>query len=150
MKIDTPYLSLTDAFEPLRDEDFAGLAGVRLGLRRFLAFSEAAVKSAGITSQQYQAMLAIKTRPNETMAIKDLAQQLLLTHHATVQLVDRLCKAELVVRAPSPSDRRSVLVSLTDHGEQVLDSLATQHLGEMLRQEPQLTDSLKRLRALRR
>ena len=134
----------------LDPDGYKGLAGFRSALRRFLAASEVLCREGGVTAQQYQAMLAIKTRPNETMAIKDLAQQLLLTHHATVQLVDRLCKAELVVRAPSPSDRRSVLVSLTDHGEQVLDSLATQHLGEMLRQEPQLTDSLKRLRALRR
>jgi len=134
----------------LDPEAYKGLAGFRSALRRFLAASEVLCRDGGITPQQYQAMMAIKTRPTESMAIKDLAQQLLLTHHATVQLVDRLCKAGLVVRAPSPSDRRSVLVSITDRGEEVLDELATRHLREMLRHEPQLTDSLKRLRALKR
>lgn len=134
----------------LDPEAYAGLAGFRSALRRFLAASEVLCRDGGITPQQYQAMMAIKTRPTESMAIKDLAQQLLLTHHATVQLVDRLCKAGLVVRAPSLSDRRSVLVSITERGEEVLDELATRHLKEMLRHEPQLTDSLKRLRALKR
>jgi DNA-binding MarR family transcriptional regulator len=134
----------------LDPDAYKGLAGFRSALRRFLAASEVMCREGGITPQQYQALLAIKTRPAEVMAIKDLAQQLLLTHHATVQLVDRLCKAALVVREPSPSDRRSVLVRLTDRGEEVLDDMATRHLREMLRQEPQLTDSLKRLRALKR
>jgi len=134
----------------LDPEAYTGLAGFRSALRRFLAASEVLCRDGGITPQQYQAMIAIKTRPTESMAIKDLAQQLLLTHHATVQLVDRLCKAGLVVRAPSESDRRSVLVSITDRGEEMLDELATRHLREMLRHEPELTDSLKRLRALKR
>jgi DNA-binding MarR family transcriptional regulator len=125
---------------------FQGLAGFRSALRRFLAASEGLCREGGVTPQQYQAMLAIKTRPAETMAIKHLAEQLLLTHHATVQLVDRLCKAGLVARQPSPSDRRSVLVALTSRGEGVLDELAVLHLQEMLRQEPQLSSSLQRLR----
>ena len=133
----------------LDHEAFKGLAIFRSALRRFLAASEVLCREGGITPQQYQAMLAIKTRASDSMAIKDLAQQLLLTHHATVQLVDRLCKAGLVVREPSPNDRRSVLVGMTARGEGLLDELAGRHLREMLRHEPQLSDSLKRLRALR-
>ena len=134
---------------PLNPDAYQGLAGFRSALRRFLAASEGLCREGGITPQQYQAMLAIKTRPAANMAIKDLAEQLLLTHHATVQLVDRLCKAALAARQPSPTDRRSVYVALTERGEQVLDHLAAQHLEEMLRQEPQLSSSLERLRGCR-
>jgi DNA-binding MarR family transcriptional regulator len=127
---------------------YEGLAGFRLALRRFLATSEVLCREAGVTPQQYQAMLAIKTRPGETLAMKDLAEQLLLTPHAAVQLVDRLARAGLARRKPSTEDRRSVCIELTEVGEGLLDKVATAHLQEMLRQEPQLSASLKRLKQL--
>ncbi len=132
----------------LDHERYQGLAGFRLALRRFLAASEAISKRAGVTQQQYQAMLSIKTWPSETMTMGDLADQLLLTHHAAVQLVNCMAKAGVAERAPSSTDRRSVLVKLTASGEAVLDRLAGMHLDEVLRQEPQLTRSIRRLRRL--
>jgi DNA-binding MarR family transcriptional regulator len=130
----------------LDSERYQGLAGFRLALRRFLAAAEAISKAAGVTQQQYQALLAIKTWPSQSMTMGDLAEQLLLTHHAAVQLVDRMAKAGVAERAPSSTDRRSVLLRLTKDGEALVDRLAAQHLEEVLRQEPQLTRSLRRLR----
>ena len=127
---------------------YEGLAGFRFALRSFLASSEVLCRRAGVTAQQYQAMLAVKTRQTETLAMKDLAEQLLLTPHAAVQLVDRLARAGLAWRKPSTEDRRSVSVELTEAGERLLDRLAKQHLDEMLRQEPQLSASLTRLKQL--
>lgn len=132
----------------LDPEHYEGLAGFRFALRRFLAASEAISRRAGVTQQQYQVMLAIKTWPAEAMTMKDLAEQLLLTHHAAVQQVDRLAKAGLVERTPSPTDRRSVLVALTPAGMALVDALAGQHLEEMLRQEPLLARSLRQLRKM--
>jgi DNA-binding MarR family transcriptional regulator len=129
-------------------ERYQGLAGFRLALRRFLAASEAISKGAGVTQQQYQAMLAIKTWSSPTMTMGDLADQLLLTHHAAVQLVNRMAKAGVAERSPSSTDRRSVIVTLTASGEALLDRLAGQHLDEVLRQEPQLSRSIRRLRRL--
>ena len=130
----------------LDSERYQGLAGFRLALRRFLAASEAISQAAGVTQQQYQALLAIKTWPTQSMTMGDLAEQLLLTHHAAVQLVDRMAKAGIAQRAPSSTDRRSVLLKLTADGEALVDRLAAQHLEEVLRQEPRLTRSLRRLR----
>jgi DNA-binding MarR family transcriptional regulator len=127
-------------------ERYQGLAGFRLALRRFLAASEAISKTAGVTPQQYQAMLAIKTWPSHAMTMGDLADQLMLTHHATVQLVNRMTKAGIAERMPSPVDRRSVLLRLTPTGEALVDRLAGLHLSEMMRQEPQLSASLRRLK----
>ncbi|QUD89528.1 MarR family transcriptional regulator [Phenylobacterium montanum] len=129
-------------------ERFMGLAGFRYALRQFVAASEHINRGAGITQQQYQAMLAVKTWPGESMSMKDLSEQLLLTHHAAVQLVDRLAKADLAFREPSLEDRRSVLVKLTPNGDVLLGELAAKHLEEMLRQEPLLTQSLKRLKRM--
>jgi DNA-binding MarR family transcriptional regulator len=132
----------------LDSERYQGLAGFRLALRRFLAASEAISKTAGVTPQQYQAMLAIKTWPSHAMTMGDLADQLLLTHHATVQLVNRMTKAGIAQRAPSTVDRRSVLLRLTPAGEGLVDRLAGLHLNEMMRQEPQLSASLRRLKRI--
>jgi DNA-binding MarR family transcriptional regulator len=132
----------------LDQEHYQGLAGFRFALRQFIAASETINRAAGITQQQYQAMLAIKTWPYETMSMKDLAEQLLLAHHAAVQLVDRLAKSDLAERTPSLEDRRSVLLRLTPRGAALLDELAAKHMAEMLRQEPMLTSSLRRLKRM--
>lgn len=134
----------------LEFEQFKGLAGFRLALRQFVAASEVINRDGGITQPQYQALLVIKTHEDGPLSVGALAEQLLLTHHAAVQMVDRLAKAGLAVRTRSEQDRRTVHVALTDAGAALLDSLAALHLKEMLRLEPELTRSLKRLKGVAR
>lgn len=131
-------------------ESYVDLANFRLALRRFLAFSEAAVGSVGITSQQYQALLAIKASVGERLAIKDLAEQLLLAPNGAVQLVDRLESQALVSRQELETDRRVVLVALTEQGGTMLEKLAVDHVAELALQKPLLAESLRRLKAIRR
>jgi DNA-binding MarR family transcriptional regulator len=125
---------------------YAGLSEFRYALRRFLAASEAISKEGGVTQQQYQAMLAIGAWSPRPMAIKDLAEQLQLTHHAAVQLIDRMEKLRLAERCASEEDRRVVLLTLTAEGAVLLERLAAQHLEELQRQEPLITRSLARIR----
>jgi DNA-binding MarR family transcriptional regulator len=127
---------------------YQGLAGFRYALRRFLAFSEAATSAAGVTSQQYQALLVIKTDPGGAVMVKDLADQMLLQHHGAVQLVNRLVRAGLVKRRHSLTDGRSVLVGLTVKGERFLEQLASAHIKELLKQESLLAESLSQLRSM--
>ena len=129
-------------------QQYQGLAGFRYALRQFVAASEVINREAGITQQQYQALLAIKTHEGGPLSIGAFAEQLLLTHHAAVQMADRLAKAGLTERTRSLEDRRTVHLSLTDKGEALLNVLADKHLQEVLRQEPLLTRSLKRLRGV--
>lgn len=138
------------AADPLDPRLYEGLAGFRRALRLFLAFSEAATQAAGMTPQQYQALLVIKTHKDGELMIKELADQMLLQHHGAVQLVDRLALAELIERRPSPTDGRSVLISMTDKGARLLEPLAAHHVKELLKHEPLLAESLKRLRQLAR
>ncbi|HXQ13107.1 MAG TPA: MarR family transcriptional regulator [Caulobacteraceae bacterium] len=130
----------------LEPEQYQSLASFRLALRRFLAGAEAISKAAGVTQQQYQAMLAIKTWPSRAMTMGDLAEQLLLTHHAAVQLINRMTTAGVAARAPSSTDRRAVLLKLTPAGEALIERLGALHMAEVLRQEPHLTQSLRRLK----
>ena len=115
-------VSVVGTFDESRPRQLPKPGGFRLALRRFLAASEAISRAAGITQQQYQALLAVKTGPGE-MTIGDLADQLLLTHHAAVQLVDRMARAGLAERAPSRTDRRSVHVRLTAAGDAMVGQI---------------------------
>ena len=136
------------AIEPLNEDDFVGLAGFRFALRRFLTFSEAAVKSAGITSQQYQTMLAVRASENQELSMKALAQEMMLKPNGTVQLVDRLEALGMLQRRSAPSDRRSVLITLTRLGNRVIEVLAAEHSAELVRQRPLLVESLRRLTSM--
>jgi DNA-binding MarR family transcriptional regulator len=133
---------------PIDRQRYLGLANFRYAVRRFLAASERISAESGITTQQYQAMLAIGAAA-EPLAMKDLAEELLLQPHAAVQMVDRLQKQGLAERRPSSLDGRVVLVALTDKGEELLDALAERHLEEILVQEPKISEALRRLRRTR-
>ena len=127
---------------------YNSLANFRLALRQFLAFSEAAARDAGITPQQYQALLVIKTRSSSGIIVRDLAEQMLMHHHGAVQMVDRLAAADLVERRRSSLDGRQVLIVITRKGKRLLEHLAAAHIEELLRQEPLLAESLRRLRQM--
>lgn len=127
---------------------YEGLARFRLAMRRFLAFSDQALASANITSQQYQALLVVKTAQKSRILIRDLAEQMIMHHNSAVQLLDRLSIAGLAERIPSADDKRSVLIGLTSQGERMLETLARIHVEGMLENEPLLADSLARLRLL--
>jgi DNA-binding MarR family transcriptional regulator len=131
---------------PLDPDRFQRLAEFRSALRKFLAASESISRAAGVTQQQYQALLAIRAWAPRPMTIRDLARELLLTHHATVQLVNRLEAAGVAERREPASDRRTVVIALTPSGLEKLDALAALHHAELLRQEPLLSQSLRDLR----
>ena len=135
---------------PLDREHYERLAAFRYALRQFLAFSEAATQAVGVTPQQYQALLVIKTHSGKGIMIRLLAEQMLLQHNGAVQLIDRLVSADLIERRPDPSDGRRVLVVLTAKGSKLLEQLASNHIGELLKQEQLLAESLRRLRRMHR
>lgn len=132
----------------LTDEVYDGLAGFRLAMRRFLSSSESALAEAGITSQQYQALLIVRTAPSWRVRLRDLAEQMLMHHNGAVQLVDRMCLAGLAERIPAEDDKRSVLICLTAKGQAILESLAKIHVASMLANESLLAESLTLLRQI--
>lgn len=124
---------------------YEGLAGFRLALRKFLAFSESALGTAGVTSQQYQAMLAIAASATGALTMKALANELLLRPNGAVQLIDRLEASGMVRRMTSETDRRNVLLSLTTAGRSLLRRLARLHRAELLQHRELLVESIDRL-----
>lgn len=118
--------------EQLAPADYESLARFRYAVRRYLAFTEAGARSVGLTTQQHQALLAIKAHTlTADMTIGDLAAQLLIKHHSAVELFGRLEKAGYARRARDTEDRRKVLLSLTEAGETVLAALSAKNLREL-------------------
>ena len=130
----------------LTEQDYQTLAVFRFALREFLSFSETAAREAGLTPRQHQALLGIKNAQHTGGAsIADLATFLVLHHNSTVELVDRLVRADYVTRESDTTDRRRVFLRLTEAGEARLESLSTIHLAELARIGPILKDLLARM-----
>jgi DNA-binding MarR family transcriptional regulator len=102
-------------------------------LRVFVAFADANAKNVGLTPKQYQALLAIEgLSHHKPMLVGDLANFLLVKHHTTVGLVDRMAQLDLVRRKVDLKDNRRVLVTLTSKGRRLLQRVASKnfkHLG---------------------
>lgn len=120
----------SSAVAPVSRKDLLQLAQFRRGLRKVLADSEEICVEAGLTSQRFQALLAIASS-DEPMSVGDLATELMLKHHSTVELADRLSQAALIERFSDTQDKRRVLLSLTPKGTQALNYLASKHLAQM-------------------
>ncbi len=117
---------------PLSADVYERIGEFRLAMRRFLAFSEAGARAQGLTSQQHQALLAIKSHGAESpISISELADQLMIRTHSAVGLVARLVERDLVTRSPSPVDRRRVLLELRPQGEAALETITLANLDEL-------------------
>ncbi|HVT58044.1 MAG TPA: MarR family transcriptional regulator [Thermoanaerobaculia bacterium] len=128
------------------EEDYQTLSAFRYALRRFLAFSENAARQAGITPQQYLALLAVRGSPSPgSMTISRLAERLQIRHHSCVGLVNRLVQQGLLERRRCTDDRRQVNLTLTARGAELLEPLAAAHLAQLQSIGPDLRQVLERL-----
>lgn len=123
--------------EHLDQDDFANLLEFRTMLRRFERWSEQQARAVGLTPTQHQLLLAVKGHKDRRgPTIRELADYLLLRHHSTVELVNRVEAGDLVRRRGDPDDARVVRIRLTELGEDRLAQLTTMHLAELRRLAP--------------
>ena len=126
--------------------DYQALAEFRYQIRKFLRFSEQAVRETGLEPGQYQLLLAIKGMPEGVRPrIREVANRLQIQHHSAVELVNRLEAGGYVRRERAEDDRREVLLALTPKGERVLGELALHHHNELRSAAPSLVAALRRL-----
>src|SRR3569833_768450 len=107
---------------PLGHEEYRALSEFRRALREFLAFSDANAIAEGVTSQQHQALLAIRGAPGP-MTVGDLAECLGIRNHSALGLVPRLVERGLVSRRNAEEDRRRAIVELEPEGAAVLERI---------------------------
>jgi len=95
-------------------------AAFRSALRRFLSRTDEVAGAAGLTSQRYDLLLAIKTGPGETSTVTELSIRLSLRQTAATELVKRAEEAGLIERSTSTADGRVSVLALTLEGERRL------------------------------
>lgn len=77
----------------------------------------------GITIVQSWVLFYLAGR--EGSSIKDIAAAIQLDSPVVTGLVDRLVKENLVIRQEDPADRRSVKITLTVRGNEIVDEISS-------------------------
>jgi DNA-binding MarR family transcriptional regulator len=128
----------------LTAEDYRHLSEFRRQIRQFLSFSDSVARQSGIEPRQHQLLLALKgLPPNVKPTIGELALRLFIKPHSTVELVNRLAKAGLVVRIQGKDDRREIHIHMTAAGAVLLRKLSLVHRLELERSGPALARALQ-------
>lgn len=112
--------------------DFEAISELRYQIRRFLRFSERAVREAGITPLQYLLLLHLRGFPGRDHAtIGELAERLQAKHHGVVALVRRCEALGFITKRAAREDRRRVEVRIAAKGVRKLDALVILHRAEL-------------------
>ncbi len=92
----------------------------------------------GLTDVQFNLMMLLKyqSEQDEGLSQAQLSIMMLVNRANITSLIDRMEKADLVIRTPAPSDRRSNIVKLTGRGKELLAKI-----------EPLYTKEVKRIMA---
>lgn len=83
------------------------------------------------TLPRFDVMAALHRRRGETVTMSELSRMLLVSNGNATAVVDRLQADGLVRRTPSPADRRTVYVALTETGLARFEALAADHEREI-------------------
>ena len=80
----------------------------------------------GLRPRSYSVLAVLRTHgaPDFVLPARFLLQATYLTTGGLTNLIDRMEKSGLVERVPNPTDRRSILVKITEHGRDVIDRAA--------------------------
>ncbi len=95
-----------------------------------------------------------RTGPPYRLRPTEFSSALMLTSSGTTKRLDRLEQAGLIRRDPDPADRRGTLITLTDKGRDLIDSVTEAHLANERRllaalapdEQTALADLLRKLR----
>jgi DNA-binding MarR family transcriptional regulator len=114
---------------PSPDEaEYANAARLREALTAFSHVSETITRQNGLTIPRYQLLLMIRTARNGNgrATQQELRERLALAQSSLAELIQRAEAAGLVRRELSPTNRRHVLVALTDEGaKRLADTVST-------------------------
>ncbi len=127
-KPDTAHLtvSLPNLLERGSDDAFRQLVLDMLSMSaRLQSIRDKFGAIAGVSGPHYSMMITIAhmTKQGVAVTVSGLAEQLHVSGTFVTAELKKLARAGLVAKSANPSDRRSVIVTLTDTGAALIDSV---------------------------
>ncbi|GIW08751.1 MAG: hypothetical protein KatS3mg060_3556 [Dehalococcoidia bacterium] len=83
---------------------------------------EKALSPLGLSTAQFYLLLTLGQTEGQAATPTQVGRRMALERVNLTAIMDRMERENLIRREPHPSDRRSCLVRLTDHGREVLDN----------------------------
>ena len=115
------FLETSLALFPGVDPETEGLVDRIYKLAKHLKqLAQPAAKQFGLNVGEFHTLLKLRVAPGQQLSAGDLAEHLDLSTGAMTNRLDGLEEAGLVTRARDASDRRSVLVTMTPTGEELV------------------------------
>lgn len=108
--------------KPLGDKQISIL--FRLVSARLMSMLAARVESYGLNHNSYIAMMTLYGSPEQQLNPSELSALIGETRGNMTRICDELTEKGLLVRVPSPEDRRRVNLSLSDKGKALIVELA--------------------------
>jgi DNA-binding MarR family transcriptional regulator len=71
-------------------------------------------------------VLALLQSVNRPLSLREISDHTLIPPSSMTHTIDRLVEQGLVLRAPHPTDRRTILASLTDEGRSIVERIDQQ------------------------
>jgi DNA-binding MarR family transcriptional regulator len=124
----------------LRDEDLdAVISAVLRATQAFVGLALRSLSAAGcsITLPQYRMLVTLDGKGDQN--VRDLAAGLGVDRSTATRMCNRLVNAGLIVRSTDPSDRRAVVISLTEPGRDVVKKVTQarrEKVARLLRSVP--------------
>lgn len=103
----------------------------------------------GLQQAEYDALLTVTRAPHDTVRLREITRNMLISQPSVSRLVDRMVEKGLLVKIPDPDDARSSLVRATAEGIRQFRAIAARHARSIADRMSDLTDDeLRTLRAL--
>ncbi len=120
---------------PDLDSSPIGIVGRVSRLARELeARLEPVYKAHGLEPGWHDVLATLRrTGPDHRLRPTDLTDATMLTSSGTTKRLDKLEQAGLIRREPDPNDRRGTLITLTEAGRELIDSVTAAHLANEAR-----------------
>lgn len=109
---------------PSLDADGLPIVGRVLRLAQLLqARREEQLTSFGLTAADFDVLATLRrTGGAGPVNVRDLQRAMMLSSSGITKRLDRLERAQLLRRHSDPTDRRGVLIALTDSGVEIIDA----------------------------
>lgn len=84
--------------------------------------------SGGLSGPQFHILMRLHTAPEQRLRMTDVADSLVYSRSGLTYQAGQLEKAGLITRTPAPDDERSIIVTLTPAGGELLAKVLPGHV----------------------